>query len=458
MKHSERPAPSSRPARIAFLSEHASPLALLGGVDAGGQNVYVDEVSRHLAAQHFQVDVFTRRNSTDLPEIVPLAAGMRIIHLDAGPPRFVRKDDLWPHMPAFRDALLRFAARHETHYALLHGNFWMSGWVATSLGARLRIPVVQIFHAMGKTKRREQGSADTSPSCRISVEREVIQRADRLIAQCPSERDELVNDYHADARKIALIPSAVDVETFRPVPRDEARRRIGLAGSGLVIAYVGRMLPRKDVRNIIRALAVLRETATDEDDPGWRARLLIVGGETSEPDPQATPEIGVLRHLAAELGVSDHVIFVGKRQPKELRNYYSASDVVVTTPWYEPFGLTPLEAMACGRPVIGSHVGGIAFTVVDGETGYLVPPRNPAALAARLRDLLSHPAVGERMGKAARNRVEREFTWPQVAERTAALYRTLLALDKRALAGMRVRAPGAVPSRISSSDNTFAEV
>ena len=448
----------SPPTRIAFLSEHASPLALLGGADAGGQNVYVDEVSRHLAARGFQVDVFTRRDSATLPQVVPLAEGVRVIHLTAGPARFLPKDDLWPHMPAFHDALLRFAARAGVRYDLIHGNFWMAGWVAAQLGQRLGAPAVQIFHALGKTKQREQGSADTSPSGRIGIEREIIQTVDRIIAQCPAERAELVEDYGANGRKIALIPSAVDVEMFRPAPRLEARRRIGLDGSGPVIAYVGRMLPRKDVRTVVRALAALRNAARTADDPGARARLLIVGGETADPDPVATPEIGVLQRLAAELDVSDQVIFTGARQRDQLRYYYGASDVVVTTPWYEPFGLTPLEAMACGRPVIGARVGGIAYTVVDGETGYLAPPRDPAALAGRIRQLLAHPALAARMGRAARNRVEREFTWSQVAEHTAALYESLLASRTRRhpLAGSRARI-AAASQFIASSDSIYTE-
>ena len=146
-----------------------------------------------------------------------------------------------------------------------------------------------------------------------------------------------------------------------------------------------------------------------------------------EPDPVATPEIGELQRLAAELNVADHVRFVGKRQANELRYYYSAGDVVVTTPWYEPFGLTPLEAMACARPVIGSAVGGITYTIKEGETGLLVPPRDPEALANALQQLLGQPELCTQMGLAARKRVEREFTWSIVAMRTAALYETVLA-------------------------------
>ncbi|HEY0738916.1 MAG TPA: glycosyltransferase [Herpetosiphonaceae bacterium] len=408
------------PARIAFLSEHASPVALLGSTDAGGQNVYVDELSRNLGKLGYSVDVFTRRESADAPEVIAWAPGVRVINLSAGPPRVLPKDDLWPLMPAFRDALLEFMARDGVHYDLIHGNFWMSGWVAADLRRRLNIPAVQIFHAMGMTKRRHQGAADTSPGDRVEAERAIVQGVDRLIAQCPSERDELVDDYGADPANVVIVPSAVNVQRFQPVPLAEARRYVGLDEQNLVIAYVGRMLPRKDVRNLVRAVGLLVQRTE------LPIKLLLVGGETAEPDPAATPEIGVLQTIAAELGISGRVHFTGQRQPDTLRYYYSAGDVVVTTPWYEPYGLTPLEGMACGRPVIGSAVGGITFTIADGETGLLVPPRDPAALADRLHQLLIDSALRDKMGRAARLRVEQEFTWPTVAERTAALYKTLL--------------------------------
>lgn len=422
----------NRPTRIAFLSEHASPVALLGGVDAGGQNVYVDEVSRALARRGYTVDVFTRRDNVEDAEIIDLAPGVRVVNLTAGPPVPLLKDDLWPYMPEFRDAFLRFMERDEVRYDLLHGNFWMSGWVATELRARLGIPAVQIFHAMGKTKRRHQKQVDTSPRERINVELGIVRHVDRMIAQCPGEQSELVDDYGADPRKVVILPSAVNTRIFHPITRAEARKQIGLDPNAKVIVYVGRLIPRKDIRNIVRALALLVERdeerrATLKDAPTAAPVLLVVGGETVEPDPAVTPEIGELQRLAAELGVSAHVRFTGKRPPNVLSYYYSAADVAVSTPWYEPFGLTPLEAMACGRPMIGSAVGGLTFTIEDGKTGFLVPPRCPEALAQRLDQLLGAPDLCRQMGRAARRRVEREFTWDIVAMRTAALYETVLA-------------------------------
>src|SRR5947209_17117580 len=344
-RHRKGMIPMDRSTRIAFISEHASPVALLGGADAGGQNVYVDEVSRNLARRGYAVDVFTRRDIPDTSEIVDWAPGMRVVHLPAGPTQPRPKDELWPFMPEFRDSFLRFMVRDEARYDLIHGNFWMSGWVATELRKRLNIPAVQIFHAMGKTKRRHQKKVDTSPGYRIKTELSIVRNVDKLIAQCPAEQIELIDDYEADPSKVVIIPSAVNTQVFKPVSQSEARKRLGLEQEGRIIVYIGRMLPRKDIRNIVRALALLlRQEEKSADSTQPPATLMVVGGETVEPDPEATPEIGELQRLAAELGVSERVRFMGKRQANELRYYYCAGDVAVTTPWYEPFGLTPLEA------------------------------------------------------------------------------------------------------------------
>src|SRR5436305_10537169 len=278
--------------RIAFHSEHASPVVLLGGADAGVQNVYVDEVSRNLARRGYAVDVFTRRDSSEAPEIIDWAPGVRVVNLKAGPLQPRPKDELWPFMSEFRDSLLHFMERDEVHYDLVHGNFWMSGWVASELRQRLDIPAVQIFHAMGKTKRRHQKKVDTSPGDRIKTEMSIVRNVDRLIAQCPAEQAELINDYEADPAKVVVIPSAVNTQVFKPVSQAEARKRLGLEQEGRIIVYVGRMLPRKDIRNIVRALALLlRQEEKRADSTQPPATLMVVGGESVEPDPEATPEI-----------------------------------------------------------------------------------------------------------------------------------------------------------------------
>lgn len=408
--------------RILMLSEHASPIARLGSTDAGGQNVYVDQVSRGVARLGWGIDVYTRAEDPRQPTLVRWEDGVRVVNVPAGPPEPIPKDQIWPHIGEFLARTEEFAARFGP-YDLVHANFWMSGWVGARLRERWRIPLVQIFHALGVVKRLHQGEADTSPADRLEVEREVVHAADRLIAQCPHEVEELVELYGASAERVRVIPSGVDVHHFFRIPRHAARQALGLPLDDKIIVYVGRMLPRKDVENIIRAVAIL-EREYGQQVPAFR--LIAVGGETEDVQLEREPEIRRLLGIAEDLGVSHRVTFVGRRPSARLRWYYSAADVFVSTPWYEPYGLTPLEAMACGTPAVCSAVGGITYTVADGETGYLVPPRQPEALASRLAEILSDDVLRRRLARNARKRVEELFTWPTVAERTAELYQDVL--------------------------------
>ncbi|HZF78396.1 MAG TPA: glycosyltransferase family 1 protein [Rubrivivax sp.] len=402
-----------RPLRISLISEHASPLASPGGVDAGGQNIYVAHLARGLCALGHEVDVLTRRDDPALPPTVQLPSGERVHHIDAGPPCFVPKEELLPYMPAFSDA-----ARRHFHRVgapdVVHANFFMSGYVGLRLRRQLGLPLVVTFHALGLVRREHQGAADGFPPERIDIERALVQRSDRLVAECPQDRSDLLRLYEAPAQRIVTVPCGVDTEQFRPGDRWHARTRLRLPANEFIVLQLGRMVPRKGIDNVIEAMALL--------PPSMPVRLVVVGGSSTDPDPAQTPEIARLQALAERLGVQHRVQFVGRREREQLRDWYVASDVFVTTPWYEPFGITPLEAMACGTPVIGSAVGGIQHTVADGVTGYHVPPRDPAALAEKLRMLQAAPSLAAAMGRAGVQRVSTLFTWQQVAQRLAAVY------------------------------------
>ena len=386
--------------RVAMISEHASPLATLGGEDSGGQNVYVAELARRLGAMGHEVDVFTRRDGARPPTVVPFDKGVRVVNLDAGPPKSLFKDELLPFMAEFHDALYAFAEGGAS-YDLVHANFWMSGWVACEAKRDLGLPFAQTFHALGEIKRREQGAMDTSPPERPAIEARVLTETDLVLATCPAEREDLLDLYGADPGRISLVPCGVDARRFRPVDRGEARHRLGL-GEGPTVVYVGRIVPRKGVDTVLEALALLPDRLD--------ARLAIVGG-----DPGAAQEVARLGALTERLGLEERVAFAGGRPQGELRLHYSAADAAVSVPHYEPFGMTPLEAMACATPVVGSRVGGIKTSVADGETGFLVPPKDPEALARRLLRLLSDATLRDRMGRAARRRVEQHYTWERVA-------------------------------------------
>jgi D-inositol-3-phosphate glycosyltransferase len=405
--------------RVALISEHASPLAALGGVDAGGQNVYVGQLARHLAGLGWSVDVLTRRDDLSLPDVVPLGEGARVVHVPAGPPTFVRKEELLPFVPAFTETALRLC--DEERYDLLHANFFMSGLVAADVKRATGIPYAVTFHALGRVRRIHQGSADGFPDERFSIEERVAAEADRVFAECPQDAEDLETLYGVPGDKLRVVPCGFDPEEFAPWPKQAARAALGLPRDEALVLQLGRMVPRKGVEDVVRGFARLVH------DRGVRARLLVVGGDGPTPDPAVTPEIGRLAAVARAEGVGDRVTFTGSRPREALRVYYSAADVFVTTPWYEPFGITPVEAMACGTPVVGSAVGGVKSTVVHGETGFLVPPHDPEAIASRLEALLGDEALRRRLGAQAMRRAERHYTWEGVARAVAAHYDEVLA-------------------------------
>jgi D-inositol-3-phosphate glycosyltransferase len=406
--------------RIAIISEHASPLAKAGGVDSGGQNIYVNHVARQLARRGHRVDVFTRKDSVDLPPVAALCPGARVVHVPAGPARFVRKESLLPYMPEFARACeTLFEAGRP--YDVVHANFFMSGMVARHLRQRLGVPFAITFHALGKVRLRHQKEADAFPPERIAIERECVQDADAIIAECPQDQEDLRTLYGADDARISMVPCGFDSAEFSPMDRMAARHALGLAQDEFLVLQLGRLVPRKGIDNVIRALAHARTLVPT----GARLKLLVVGGDAPEPDEARTPEIARLRGLARELGIAADVQFTGQRTRGELRRYYACADVFVSTPWYEPFGITPLEAMACAVPVVASDVGGLRYSIVDGATGFLVPPHDPAALAHRLALLHAQPHLGAAMGLAGQRRVASMFTWGHVADGLAQVYRSI---------------------------------
>ena len=402
------------PQRIAMLSDHASPLAAVGGVDSGGQNIYVAETARYLAARGYLVDVFTRRDQPELPEVVDWLPGVRVIHVPAGPAAFVRKEDVLPLMPEFAAFVQEFAVTQR--YDLVHAHFFMSGMVALQLKSSLGLPFAVTFHGLGLVRRLHQGAADEFPAKRIAIERDVIRGADVVVAESPDDARNLVTLYDAEPRKIAVVPCGFAPDEFWPIAPRFARRTLGLPSDVPILLSVGRLVPRKGVDNIIRALGVLVRRL------GVPAELLVVGGNSDIPDPVLTPEIGRLRAIAAEEGVASRVTFTGRRPRELLKLYYSAADAFVTTPWYESFGMTPIEAMACGTPVVGARVGGIQYSVVDGRTGFLVPANDPIALAERLRDVCGSPRLAERFAGSGVRRAYALYRWERVAHSLAALY------------------------------------
>jgi len=380
----------------------------------------VGQVARQLAMMGFEVDVFTRRDNKILPEIAEWVNGVRVIHVPAGPPRAIPKEQLLPYMGRFTDFVLRFARRQRHPYDLIHANFFMSALAAAGVKHALGIPFVVTFHALGRVRRLYQKDADGFPDERFAIEDRIVAEADAIIAECPQDEEDLVHLYGADPAKIEIIPCGFDPNEFWPISKPMARVALGFDPDERILLQLGRMVPRKGVDNVVRAVAALQQRH------GITARLLIVGGESDDPDPNATPEIARLQSIVRAEGVEDHVTFVGRRGRDALKYYYSAADLFLTTPWYEPFGITPLEAMASGTPVIGANVGGIKFSVRDGETGYLVPPEDPELLAERVAHLYQTPKLLTVFRRMAIRRANDLFTWQKVGSMVASLYEDVI--------------------------------
>ncbi|MFI6368035.1 glycosyltransferase [Nocardia sp. NPDC050630] len=396
--------------KIAMVSEHASPLAALGGIDAGGQNVHVAELSAALCRQGHEVTVYTRRDEAQAAHTVTTEQGYRVIRVPAGPARRLPKDELLPHMGEF-GAFLREHWRHERP-DVVHAHFWMSGLAAIAGAQPAGIPVVQTFHALGVVKRRHQGADDTSPADRLRLEQLIAEQADRIIATCTDEVFELARMGVPQSRT-SVIPCGVNLEQFTPdgpsTPRSAEHR----------LMTVGRLVPRKGFDIAITALTSLPDT-----------ELVLVGG----PDNGKVaddPEGRRLLALADELGVRDRLRMLGQVPRIHMAPLLRSADVAVCTPWYEPFGITPLEAMACGTPVVATAVGGLIDTVVDGVTGRLIAPRAPAELADAVRDLLAAPERADQYGRAGRDRVESRYSWDRIAMETLSAYRRVTAMRVR---------------------------
>jgi glycosyltransferase involved in cell wall biosynthesis len=368
--------------------------------------VHVAELSRALGARGVEVVVHTRRDDGGLPRRVELAEGVQVDHVDAGPPKSIPKDDLLPYMHAFAQDLKLSWMQGPPD--VVHAHFWMSGIAALEAARPLGIPVVQTFHALGLEKRRLQGAGDTSRPERLRLEADVACAVDAVIATASQEVFSL-RRLGAEPRRVTVIPCGVDLEHFSPVPRRVAR------DGALRVVWVGRLVERKGVGTIIEALA----GAPDVE--------LVVAGGTERRELPRDPEYQRLVALADAHGVRGRVRFLGRVGREQASKLLRSADIAVCVPWYEPFGMVPLEAMACGVPVIGAAVGGLLDTIVDGVTGLHVPPRDPGRLAAAINGLVADPSARVRLGAAGAARASALYGWGRIAEQTLQVYEALAA-------------------------------
>ncbi len=400
--------------RIAMLSLHTSPLAAPGGPVSGGMNVYVREVAAELAHAGVAVDVFTRREQAEAPEVQELAPGARLVQVEAGPVAPLLPAALTGHTDAFARGVAAFGAREGVCYDVVHSHYWLSALAGEQLAARWNVPHATMFHTLGEVKRRALAS-QREPEARLAAERRLVHAADRVVAATAHEVRLLRQIYGVAPSRTRVVPLGVDLDRFAPRDRGEARAELGLAPDARIVLTVCRIQPLKGLDILIRALAQLCRPGGAEG-----VELLIAGGVE-----QAAEEVGRLRALAEDLGVAGRLRFLGTIPHERLPAYYAAADVVAVPSFYESFGLAAVEAMASGVPVVASRVGGLAATVQDGRTGYLVPWRCPEPFAERIELLLRNEPLRRSLG-AAGTRAMRRYAWSAVAAELATLYEDLV--------------------------------
>lgn len=390
--------------RVAMLSAHTSPLDQPGVGDAGGMNVYVIELSRRLAAQGIDVEIFTRATSRHLPPVVDAVEGVRVHHVAAGPFEGLTKNDLPSQMCSFVRDVLRVEAEHDPGYFdLVHSHYWLSGQVGTVLRERWGVPLVHSMHTMAKVKNAALATGDRpEPIGRVAGEEEIVRLADRLIANTDEERRELVDLYAAEPQRVAVVHPGVDLDVFGNRAADDEPP---------LVVFAGRIQPLKAPDVLLRASALL-------DVPH---RVAVIGGASGSGLERPTE----LADLAAELGIEDRVEFVPTVTQDGLARWYSRAAVVCVPSYNESFGLVAIEAQACGTPVVAAAVGGLPTAVADGVTGTLVDGHDPADYAAAIRPYLVDPVLRREAGAKAVRHAE-SFGWAATAERTLQVYRDAL--------------------------------
>jgi len=385
-------------------------------------NVYVRELGRALAARGVGVDIFTRRQSTDVPDVVEYSPGARVIHIDAGPHRHVDKYDVLDYLPDFACGVQRFRALMGVSYDLIHSHYWLSGRLGLLFADHWGVPLVSTFHTLAQLKNRvAESAAEREQTVRYEIERRTMAGSDRVVALTAIDRQQILRHY-ATHSPIDVIPGGVDLNRFSPMPRGQARAALGLAPHQKILLFVGRIQRLKGLEVLVRAFARLGDLD---------ARLLVVGGQ-----PGTSPEsreIARLQHLVAKLGIEDRTGFVGAVAHEQLPLYYSAADVTVMPSSYESFGLVAVESLACGTPVVATRVGGLTSIVHDGETGLLVPWRDAQMFAESLRRVLEDTDLRRRLAANARESVL-GYGWDRIADEHLALYEDLRAASRPRIA------------------------
>ena len=401
--------------RVAMLMVHTCPLEQAGIGDAGGMNIYVAESAARMAAQGVEVDIFTRRDHLDLPEVVELSPGVNVHHLDAGHDLHWTKEQVPAH---FNELTAEFkkALSSERNYDLIHSHYWLSGKVAMPVAKELKLPLVHTMHTMARVKNLNLAEGERpEPMIRVQGETQIVAAANALTANTDAEAASLVSLYDACPDTVHVVTPGVDLYNFTPgAGRAAARKVIGVAADTHVITFVGRIQPHKGPEVLIRAIA---ELVSHSPQLRPKLRVFIVGGASGVNGS----EVERLKELANWLNIDDVISFLPPVPRNELPNWYRAADLVCVPSYSESFGLVALEAQACGTPVVATAVGGLRTAVADGISGVLVDGHDPRAWSSVLARLLQEPQRRVLLSMGAIEHAS-HFGWDATARGTLDIY------------------------------------
>ena len=394
---------------------HTCPLEQAGIGDAGGMNIYVAESAARMAAQGVEVDIFTRRDHLDLPEVVELSPGVNVHHLDAGHDLHWTKEQVPAH---FNELTAEFkkALSSERNYDLIHSHYWLSGKVAMPVAKELKLPLVHTMHTMARVKNLNLAEGERpEPMIRVQGETQIVAAASALTANTNAEAASLVSLYDACPDTVHVVTPGVDLYNFTPgAGRAAARKVIGVAADTHVITFVGRIQPHKGPEILIRAIA---ETVSHSPQLRPKLRVFIIGGASGVNGS----EVERLKELANWLNIDDVISFLPPVPRNELPNWYRAADLVCVPSYSESFGLVALEAQACGTPVVATAVGGLRTAVADGISGVLVDGHDPRAWSSVFARLLQEPQRRVLLSMGAIEHAS-HFGWDATARGTLDIY------------------------------------
>ncbi|MDT8903506.1 glycosyltransferase [Anaeroselena agilis] len=403
-----------------FLSYHGDPLAKLGGIQSGGQNIYVKEVVTALERLGFAADVFTHWSDPEAPQVEVLGKKSRVIRLEAGKKGFFPKQRMYAMIPHFISELTAFI-RSPDKYSLIHSNYWLSGYIGQHLRSRYGLPLVHTSHSLGVIRSNAMEQNRTrAVTIRLDTEKRLLRTADCVVATTPDEQEVLRDYYGVAPDKVSLVPCGVNTGVFHPHTKTVADRRNTLL-------FAGRFEENKGLSVLLKAMAALK---ANRPQTMKSVRLLICGGDPLDlPESAVSAEKCRYRKFIDENALTDCVEFLGPLKHEGLAQCFSMARATVVPSYYESFGLVALEAMACGCPVIASNTGGLRHTVLDGITGILVEPKDPAMLADAIYELLTNDYLSTRMRKDTALHARR-YSWLQVASDLTKIYREVVECRK----------------------------